>query len=123
MRFNLHTSQIKEPKTFRANKKIFFTILALPLLVSLGVAKDKEERNWENAKVAYEKTCAYCHDTGVGVESVKIKFPADSIESRAESIFYTVRHGLGAMPAFRQTEIDNQTLKELSTLLAKGEIK
>ncbi len=81
------------------------------------------EGNWKNAQEAYTKVCAYCHNVGVGPDSVKMVFDKDSINDRAESIVYVVRHGLNAMPAFRKTEIDDKTLKEMAKGLAKGEIK
>ncbi len=81
------------------------------------------ESNWKNAQEAYTKVCAYCHNIGVGPDSVKIVFDKESVGSRAESIIYTVRNGLNAMPAFRKTEIDDKTLKEMAEGLAKGEIK
>lgn len=100
--------------------KIVYLLSSLALVFSMSNAK---ERNWKNANEAYAKICAHCHDTGVGVDSVKIKFPDDAVKERAEHIFHTVRHGMYAMPAFRQTEIDDETLKELSQMLAKGKIK
>jgi len=62
---------------------------------------------WKDGKEAYEKTCGYCHEKGIGP---KIKgygrLPADIIK--------TVRSGRNAMPAFRQTEIDDATLAKLA---------
>lgn len=81
------------------------------------------ESNWKNPQEAYSKVCAYCHNTGVGPNTIKIKFEGEGIKYRADSIFNTVRSGLNAMPAFRQTEIDNKTLRELAEGLAKGSIK
>lgn len=104
-------------------KTVFLATCILFLVVSPSTAKENIGKNWKNAQEAYAKICAYCHNTGVGVQSVKVKYPDNAIDARSQSIIYTVRHGLGAMPAFRQTEIDNQTLKELSISLAKGEIK
>ncbi len=82
------------------------------------------QSNWKNPQEAYTKVCAYCHNTGVGPDSVKIKFTSkQDINIRAKSIYDTVRSGMGAMPAFRQTEIDDKTLKELAKGLANGTIK
>ncbi|PID47002.1 MAG: p-cresol methylhydroxylase [Proteobacteria bacterium] len=94
-------------------------IIALVALSSVACAKG----NWKNAQEAYTKVCAYCHNFGVGPDSVKIVFDKDSINARAESIVYVVRHGLNAMPAFRKTEIDDATLRKLAEGLAKGKIK
>lgn len=92
-------------------------------LIMLPAQMSALESNWENAQEAYTKVCAYCHNTGVGPDSVKIKFEGDAVKFRAESIYNTVRSGLSAMPAFRKTEIDDKTLKELAEGLATGKIK
>ncbi len=92
-------------------------LLTLPLQLSA-------ERNWNSAQEAYTKVCAYCHNTGVGPDSVKIKIEGEEgIKFRADSIVQVVRSGLNAMPAFRKTEIDDKTLRELAEGLAKGTIK
>jgi mono/diheme cytochrome c family protein len=58
----------------------------------------------------YAGVCVYCHGQGLreaGVDPVKIR--------------YTVRHGKGAMPAFRSTEIDDAALEKLVEYLSKKE--
>ncbi len=82
------------------------------------------ERYWENAQEAYTKVCAYCHKSdgkGVGPNTINIK--TSDIQSRVLTIKAIVRNGLDAMPAFRKTEIDDDTLQDLATALAKGELK
>lgn len=100
--------------------KYFKSLLLLGLL---SVSVSAAESNWKNAQEAYTKVCAYCHNTGVGPDSVKIKFDKDGVDARAQSIVYVVRHGLNAMPSFRKTEIDDKTLQDLAEGLAKGTIK
>jgi mono/diheme cytochrome c family protein len=58
-------------------------------------------------EVIYARTCGYCHGTNVGPIIRGRKLPP-------EAIAYMVRHGQGAMPAFRPTEITDAELKALS---------
>ncbi|MFT5661418.1 MAG: mono/diheme cytochrome c family protein [Sulfurimonas sp.] len=99
-------------------------LLTLASLLLFGFSQSMaSERYYKNGQEAYTKVCAYCHDTGVGPDSIKIKFDAASVDFRTENIFQTVRLGLNAMPAFRKTEIDDATLRDLSRGLATGTIK
>lgn len=94
----------------------------IALLLAAGTA-EAGERYWKNGQEVYEKVCAYCHNIGVGPDSVKTAVDAEAVEARAESIVYVVRHGLNAMPAFRKTEIDDASLRDLATGLARGVIR
>ena len=62
----------------------------------------------------YEKTCAKCHEAGIGPVIKGRGFPA---------MTYVViaRNGMNAMPAFRVTDIDDATLLELGEYLSKTE--
>ncbi|MFA7279283.1 MAG: cytochrome c [Sterolibacterium sp.] len=79
--------------------------LTLALSASEVMADSKGQ--WKDGKEAYEKICGYCHDKGIGPQ---IK----GLGIRAEDIIKTVRSGNKAMPAFRQTEIDDATLAKLA---------
>ena len=99
-------------------------LLTMASLLLLGFSESMaSERYWKNGQEAYTKVCAYCHDIGVGPDSVKIKFDKEMVDFRTENIIQTVRHGLNAMPAFRKTEIDDATLRDLARGLATGTIK
>ena len=80
---------------------------ALALVSGAGGAWADAAGNWKDGKEVYEKICAYCHEKGIGP---KIKgygrLPAD--------IMKTVRSGKNAMPAFRQTEIDDAALAKVA---------
>lgn len=104
--------------------------LLMGLLVGAAFAsgvnvEDKEvEKNWKTPQEAYNKMCAYCHTkTNVGVQTVTIPYPEEVLEDRVKAIENVARHGLNAMPPFRETEIDRVTLREMAKGLAKGEIK
>ncbi|AKH44128.1 mono/diheme cytochrome c family protein [Altererythrobacter atlanticus] len=55
----------------------------------------------------YDRTCGYCHGHNVGPILKGRELPAESIE-------YFVRHGNGAMPAFKPTEITPSELAALA---------
>lgn len=101
-------------------KKVIFMS---SILISIFSTNLFAEKIWNTPQEAYNKVCAYCHNTGVGPDSIKIKFDKNSIGARVESIMYVVRHGLNAMPAFRKIEIDDDTLKKMAKGLAQGTIK
>lgn len=61
----------------------------------------------------YQKICAKCHEAGVGPALLGRELPE-------ATILYMVRHGFNAMPAFRQTDIDDATLKDLAAYLSKS---
>ncbi|MFT7005148.1 MAG: mono/diheme cytochrome c family protein [Sulfurimonas sp.] len=99
-------------------------LLTIASLLLFGFSQSMaSERYWKNGQEVYTKVCAYCHNIGVGPDSVKIKFDADSVDFRADNIFKTVREGIDAMPAFRKTEIDDASLRDLAHGLATGKIK
>ena len=62
----------------------------------------------------YEKTCAKCHEAGVGPVIKGRGFPA-------ATYVVIARNGMNAMPAFRVTDIDDATLQDLAEYLSKTE--
>lgn len=61
----------------------------------------------------YSSTCGYCHGRNIGPILKGRGIPADTVR-------YMVRHGQGAMPAFRQTEITPQELDALAEWIEKS---
>lgn len=55
----------------------------------------------------YDRTCGYCHGHNVGPVIRGRKLPPGAV-------VYIVRHGQGAMPAFRPTEISDVELANLA---------
>jgi mono/diheme cytochrome c family protein len=55
----------------------------------------------------YSRTCGYCHGANVGPVILGLNIPPEAIQT-------VVRSGMGAMPAFRPTEISDADLKRLS---------
>lgn len=65
---------------------------------------------WKGPDEVYAKICAKCHDTGVG--------PALNGRGLApELTIMSVRTGPGAMPAFRQTDVDDAMLKRVAEMI------
>ncbi len=63
----------------------------------------------------YSSTCGYCHGHNVGPIIRGRGLPVETIE-------YFVRHGNGAMPAFRPTEISNTELKALAQWISQAPV-
>ncbi|NKN32472.1 c-type cytochrome [Marichromatium bheemlicum] len=59
----------------------------------------------------FEKVCARCHETGIGPVITGRDLPV-------ATYIIIARSGRNAMPAFRVTDIDDQTLLELAEYLA-----
>ncbi len=64
----------------------------------------------------YEKVCAKCHEAGIGPAIKGRGFPE-------MTYMVIVRNGFNAMPAFRVTDIDDDTLKDLASYLSKTPVK
>ena len=67
---------------------------------------------WKDGAEVYAKVCAFCHETSVG----------PILRGRELDPLYirlVVRHGNRAMPAFRASEIDDQSLEKLAEYVSK----
>ncbi|WP_447979992.1 c-type cytochrome [Candidatus Nitrospira bockiana] len=91
-------------------------VAGIGLVAAMGWAGSKESPDtgfrYKDGAEVYAKVCAYCHETKIG--------PA--LLGRGLDPLYTsfiVRNGNGAMPAFRQSEIDDQALNELAVYVSK----
>lgn len=62
----------------------------------------------------YEKTCAKCHEAGIGPVIKGRGFPP-------ATYVIIARNGMNAMPSFRVTDIDDATLEDLANYLSKTE--
>ncbi|MFI4868570.1 MAG: c-type cytochrome [Steroidobacterales bacterium] len=85
--------------------------LAVGLLVLLGstpVAHPGDEPR--DPAGIYDRTCHFCHDTGIGPPLKGSHYPAERIRT-------AVRHGHAAMVAFTPTEITDPELTALAQML------
>lgn len=86
--------------------KIAFGLAAMLSIAMGNAAHASDAPPPRIPEVVYAKTCGYCHGHNVGPVIRGRGLPAEAIEM-------IVRHGQGAMPAFKPTEI---SLAELSAL-------
>lgn len=97
---------------------ILAPLLALPLLVPLLLSSPAvhgyNAEDWTGADQVYQKVCGHCHETGIGPRLTGRALPPAYIE-------LMVRNGNRAMPAFRQGDIGDETLKELAQLISSGD--
>jgi mono/diheme cytochrome c family protein len=70
---------------------------------------------WKDGAEVYVKVCALCHDTTIG----PVLRGRDLAPTYIQRI---VRHGKRAMPAFRSSEIDDQSLEKLAEYVSKAAI-
>ena len=95
---------------------ILAAVAAVGVVISLAWAESPQapERGfvWKDGAEVYAKLCSFCHETKIG--------PA--IRGRGLDPLYigfTVRHGNRAMPAFRQSEIDDESLQKVAEYVSK----
>ena len=80
------------------------------LISACGSIADARTGPREPEKI-YDSTCGYCHGHNVGPIIKGRNLPPEAIE-------YFVRHGSGAMPAFRPTEITPDELAALANWIS-----
>jgi mono/diheme cytochrome c family protein len=102
-----------------------FSALVLAAVIAFGVVacvawgkpQQAAERGFawkEDGAEVYEKVCTFCHETRIG----------PTIRGRGLDPIYVsfiVRNGIRAMPAFREAEIDDQSLQKLAEYVSKQE--
>ncbi len=69
---------------------------------------------WKDGAEIYAKICAYCHEAHVGPQIRNRELPTAYIRA-------VVRNGSRAMPAFRPSEIDDESLVKLADFISKKE--
>jgi mono/diheme cytochrome c family protein len=91
-------------------------VAGVGLLTSMARAAPEQAAEsgfaWKDGAEVYTKVCALCHETKVG----------PTILGRGLDPLYIsliVRNGDRAMPAFRETEIDDQSLQQLAKYVSK----
>lgn len=73
----------------------------------------KESIPKDKAQMVYQQTCMACHETGVGPVITGRDLPPEAIKM-------FVRNGNGAMPAFTEAMIDNETLDSVAMLVSES---
>ncbi|NMM26813.1 MAG: cytochrome c [Glaciimonas sp.] len=81
--------------------------IGIPVMLFANAAVADGSGQWLNGQDAYSKVCGFCHDQGIGPV---IK----GVAKNSDLIRLVVRAGNRAMPAFRQSEIDDATLAKIT---------
>jgi len=89
---------------------LFITLLSCNFFLFNNSAKAYNADTWRDAEQVYQKICSHCHDTGIGPVILGRKLPVSYVSM-------IVRHGNGAMMAFRQSDLNDLTLNEVSKLI------
>ncbi|RIK94744.1 MAG: cytochrome c, class I [Burkholderiales bacterium] len=88
--------------------------LALATIASSALADSSGK--WQSGQEAYAKVCAYCHEANVGPVIKGRNLEVDYVR-------HMVRYGNRAMPSFRPTEIDDETLTQIARLVAGRQVQ
>lgn len=67
---------------------------------------------WKDGAEVYAKVCGYCHESNVGPVIRGRDLPPAYIR-------FVVRNGNRAMPSFRSSEIDDESLAKLAEYISK----
>ena len=83
-------------------KKISVSMLLIVFcMTTRPVVADQSANEWKDAEHLYQRTCAYCHELGVGPYLKGRKLPSAYFKLR-------LRAGFRAMPAFKPSEISDK---------------
>lgn len=96
---------------------VLAAVAAVGVVASIAWAAPKEAPApgfaWKDGAEVYAKVCALCHETTIG----PVLRGRDLDPTYIQLI---VRHGNRAMPAFRASEIDDQSLEKLAEYVSKA---
>ena len=99
------------------NLAIHFVFLIIFITANSAWSASKEITGqghaWKDGSEIYSKICAYCHEERVGPRILKRGLPSEYIQ-------VIVRSGRRAMPAFRSSEIDDESLAKLAEFISKN---
>jgi mono/diheme cytochrome c family protein len=118
-------------------------LLVLGILASGSVAfageGDSDASTIDTGKAVFQRVCAPCHGAGPGLDGAKMLPGAATIAAKykgtvpplleqrgdltADYLKYVVRHGSGAMPMFRKTEITDADVDTVAAYLKDAAAK
>jgi len=103
-------------KTQRAWRiSLLITLLGSSLLLFSTFALAYNADSWRGAEQVYQKVCGHCHETGIGPQIKGRSLPAAYINQM-------VRQGNRAMPAFRISDVNDETLHQLALLIGNSKL-
>jgi len=71
---------------------------------------------WKDGAQVYGSVCGHCHESGVGPPIRNRALPREYIHN-------VVRNGNRAMPPFRISEIDDESLAKVADFISKSKVK
>jgi mono/diheme cytochrome c family protein len=80
-------------------------------VIAAGQANADSTGKWQNSREIYDKVCGYCHEANVGPVITGRNLMPEYIQA-------IVRNGNRAMPAFRESEIDDAALAGVVKLVS-----
>ncbi|MGH8762893.1 MAG: c-type cytochrome [Nitrosospira sp.] len=87
-------------------------MMANSVLAAPSEATESPGFVWKDGAEIYAKVCGYCHESNVGPVIRGRDLPPAYIHS-------VVRNGNRAMPSFRSSEIDDESLAKLAEYISK----
>jgi len=85
-------------------------LAAAAALVAVGQASADSTGKWQSSQEIYSKVCGYCHEANVSPVIIGRNLMPEFITA-------IVRNGNRAMPAFRESEIDDAALAGVAQLI------
>ena len=82
-------------------------------LVAAGHASADSTGKWQSSQEIYDKVCGYCHEANVGPVITGRNLMPEYIQA-------IVRNGNRAMPAFRESEINDAALAGVVKLVSSS---
>lgn len=98
----------KSRKIFQIAMRLGISTMAF--LFVAGPVLAQSDGVWRSGEQAYSKTCAYCHEAGVGPVLRGRPLPSSFVSQ-------VVRRGFLEMPAFPASFIDDKTLEDIGNFL------
>jgi mono/diheme cytochrome c family protein len=138
MRRFAHKPFTNLPAPLAASGLLAFGVLATGGVAFAG-AGDTDASTIDSGKAVFQRVCAPCHGAGPGLDGAKMLPGAAAIAARykgtvpplleqrgdltADYLKYFVRHGSGAMPMFRKTEITDAEIDAVAAYLKDAAAK
>ena len=88
-------------------------LAVVPALVVAGHASADSTGKWQSSQEIYDKVCGYCHEANVGPVITGRNLMPEYIQA-------IVRNGNRAMPAFRESEINDAALAGVVKLVSSS---
>ncbi len=103
-----HTACLPTPAMAVASAALILTLSAEGVSAA---PPDPSNFRWKDGPEVYAKVCSYCHDQQIGPVIRGRSLPPEYISA-------VVRNGNRAMPAFRASEIDDESLKKVAEYIS-----